>query len=701
MDEPTRKRQKIDETRNASRQIEVFRASASASYSDSNGRELDPSKSDESGGDGSETRDGARRDANGVNGAIIGDLGGVNELGGGKREMNKNGDGEGRDVNKNNWPMFSDLGGYNIRNRIGKFREVIVPLHQWKLLRHFGAVPMTAILLHGPPGCGKTAMARALGNEAGVPFYETSAAALMPGVSGILELFCRAYMKAPSIVFIDELDALISEMGSLRPCPVKQLMACMDEREPVNDGSDSESGPGYVLMIGATSKPDALDPALRRRFNREFYIGVPENIERYDILSVLTRNLKVEVGFDLLKLAGWTRGFVAGDLVALVKEARMVAVKSAIYKRVFEDREEQSFDVLFRERSRKAFSDEELENLSLTMGHFVEAGSMVQPSAEMEGFSTTPYTKWDDVGGLQLLKLEFERCVVKPIKFPLVYQDFQLPLHDTIFLYGPSGCGKTLIVKALAKEAGANFMHIWARELPNFGDQSDLVVQNIFSYARTHPPCIVFFDQLDVMTSCGDEDRDRDKDRGKGKGEGKGEDEDKAEDDDEEDDDDGIGWCDWPWPDFRQLISKIAGFTTTTRGVYVIGASSRPEIMSHTLPIKNYFESVVYVPLPTPEERGAILKALARDKPIDANVDLMALGKDVACENFSGADLWRLMRKAAQFAIDRPSLSCGGCVTIKDADFKRALAKVSPSLSCTELKNWELHAEKIQVDFPM
>ncbi|XP_057802708.1 cell division control protein 48 homolog C-like isoform X6 [Salvia miltiorrhiza] len=635
MDEPTRKRQKIDETRNASRQIEVFRASASASYSDSNGRELDPSKSDESGGDGSETRDGARRDANGVNGAIIGDLGGVNELGGGKREMNKNGDGEGRDVNKNNWPMFSDLGGYNIRNRIGKFREVIVPLHQWKLLRHFGAVPMTAILLHGPPGCGKTAMARALGNEAGVPFYETSAAALMPGVS---------------------------EMGSLRPCPVKQLMACMDEREPVNDGSDSESGPGYVLMIGATSKPDALDPALRRRFNREFYIGVPENIERYDILSVLTRNLKVEVGFDLLKLAGWTRGFVAGDLVALVKEARMVAVKSAIYKRVFEDREEQSFDVLFRERSRKAFSDEELENLSLTMGHFVEAGSMVQPSAEMEGFSTTPYTKWDDVGGLQLLKLEFERCVVKPIKFPLVYQ---------------------------------------ARELPNFGDQSDLVVQNIFSYARTHPPCIVFFDQLDVMTSCGDEDRDRDKDRGKGKGEGKGEDEDKAEDDDEEDDDDGIGWCDWPWPDFRQLISKIAGFTTTTRGVYVIGASSRPEIMSHTLPIKNYFESVVYVPLPTPEERGAILKALARDKPIDANVDLMALGKDVACENFSGADLWRLMRKAAQFAIDRPSLSCGGCVTIKDADFKRALAKVSPSLSCTELKNWELHAEKIQVDFPM
>ncbi|XP_047953374.1 cell division control protein 48 homolog C-like [Salvia hispanica] len=223
-DEPEAKRPKIDDGQNVNRQIEVARASTSASSSDSNGRELCS----------------ARRVANGCGECCLGS------------------------------EMLEDL-----KN------AVIVPMRQLKLRHYFVGKPTTAILLHGPPGCGKTMLARAIGNEARMPFYETSAAALKSGVSGVLELFLSAYKNAPSIVFIDEIDALTSEMGSLSQCPVRQLIACMNT--PVNDGSDSErsnSRPGsYVLTIGATNKPNALDLALRQRFDREFFLDVPRKDE--------------------------------------------------------------------------------------------------------------------------------------------------------------------------------------------------------------------------------------------------------------------------------------------------------------------------------------------------------------------------------------------------------------------------------------
>ncbi|KAL1540237.1 Ribosome biogenesis ATPase rix7 [Salvia divinorum] len=248
-DEPATKRQKHGESQNANRKIEVDRASPSASHSGSNGRELDSAKNHKSGGDVGE------KDANEGNAAIIGELEQGKELEDSKREVKKT---------DNKWPMFSDIGGLYFLSHLKN--EVIAPMLQLKLLRHFGGEPSTSILLHGPPGCGKTMLARAIGNEARVPFYEVSAVTLKSGVSGILELFSKAYKNAPSIVFIDEIDALTSETDSLFQCPVKQLMACM--KEPVNDGSDSDrsnSGPGsYVLTIVATNKPNALGLALRR-----------------------------------------------------------------------------------------------------------------------------------------------------------------------------------------------------------------------------------------------------------------------------------------------------------------------------------------------------------------------------------------------------------------------------------------------------
>ncbi|XP_042013065.1 cell division control protein 48 homolog C-like isoform X1 [Salvia splendens] len=648
VDEPAAKRPKFDQSWNANRQIEVAKASASASYSDSNGQELDSARSYRFGGCG---RD---KDANEDNMAIIGDFVQGNKLGVSMTEVKKN---------EVKWPMFRDIGGlYYILDCLKE--EVIAPMFQMKLLCHFGCKPTTAILLHGPPGCGKTMLARAIGNETRVPFYETSAVSLKSGVSGIQELFRRAYKNAPSIVFIDEIDALNSETESLFRCPVKHLIACM--KEPVNDGSDSErfniGRDGYVLTIGATNKTDALDLALRQRFDDEYLLNVPSEIERHGILTVLTRNDKFEDGSDLGKVAKFTQGYVAGDLVELVNKARMIAFKDVFYSRTcrrdFEDMYE-AYGI--------PFSDEQIEEFVLTLECFMEANDKVQPSAEMEDFSPTPYKNWDDVGGLQLLKLELERRIVKLIKFPQVYEFLRESgvknLPTSFFLYGPSGCGKTSIVEALAKEAGANFMHIKVDELLNL-TWPEVLVENIFKRAKSQPPCVVLFDELDLHNLT-DKDLERDKDA-------------------------------WKSEIYDLIECYISDIRKESR-VYVIVTSSRLENLERISLIKEDFGRILYAPLPTPEERGEILKILARNKPIDPEVDLMALGKDAACENFSGSDLFALVAEASKFAIDRPLLSCGGNMTIKNEDFEAALAEVSPSLSAKERNKWALHAKKIDV----
>ncbi|KAG6400413.1 hypothetical protein SASPL_137244 [Salvia splendens] len=650
VDEPAAKRLKFDESRNANRQIEVAKGSASASHSDSNVQELDSARSNRFGGCG---RD---KDANGDNMAIIGDFVQGNKLGVSMREVKQN---------EVKWPMFSDIGGlYNMLECLKE--EVIAPMLQLKLLRHLGGKPTTAILLHGLPGCGKTMLARAIGNETRVPFYETSAVSLKSGVSGIQELFCRAYKNAPSIVFIDEIDALTSETESLSRCPVKQLMACM--KEPVNDGSDSERfniGPsGYVLTIGATNKPDALDLALRQQFGREFLIAIPREYERHNILTVLTRNNKFEDASDLGKVAKFTQGYVAGDLVKLVNKARMIAFSDVFYPIAFR----RDFEDMY-----EAMEDEEIKEFKLTLDCFMEANDKVRPCAEMEDFNPTPYKNWDDVGGLQLLKLELERRIVKLIKFPQVYEFLRESgvknLPTSFFLYGPSGCGKTSIVEALAKEAGANFMHIKVDEHLNL-TWPEVLMENIFKRAKSQPPCVVLFDEVLLLIY---KDLERDKDAWKSE----------------------IYDLVRKWH-FANIEYYISDIRKESR-VYVIVTSSRPEILELIPLIKDDFGRTLYAPLPTPEERGEILKILARNKPIDAEVDLMALGKDAACENFSGSDLFALVAEASKFAIDRPSLSCGGNMTITDEDFQAALAEVSPSLSAKESKKWALHAKNIDV----
>ncbi|KAL7003008.1 Cell division control protein 48 C [Sarracenia purpurea var. burkii] len=472
---------------------------------------------------------------------------------------------------------------------------------------------------------------------------------------------------------------------------VTQLMTCMDEShrivQPGDANTNAESSdckPGYVLVIGATNRPDAVDAALRRpgRFDREIILGVPDENARVEILSVLTHNLRLEGAFDLMKIARSTPGFVGADLAALANKAGNLAMKRIIDRRKSELSEDCTEDWW-----RNPWLPEEMESLSITMADFEEAVKMVQPSSRREGFSAIPNVKWEDVGGLHLLRQEFDRYIVRRIKYPEDYErrdgmhlldhcftigsllistaGFGVDLETGFLLYGPPGCGKTLIAKAVANEAGANFIHIKGPELLNkYVGESELAVRTIFSRARTCSPCILFFDEVDALTTK----------RGK---EG--------------------GWVVERL--LNQLLIELDG-ADQRRGVYVIGATNRPEVMDRAVLRPGRFGKLLYVPLPSPDERGLILKALSRKKPIDASVDLIAIGSDEACENLSGADLAALMNEAAMAALEEKLTgrcsSDAASWTIKRTHFEQALRKISPSVSGKQKHYYQLLSESFR-----
>ncbi|KAH7847120.1 hypothetical protein Vadar_022129 [Vaccinium darrowii] len=598
----------------------------------------------------------------------------VDVIGGGDME---------EEVKGKDGPRFKDLGGMGGVVEELKM-EVIVPLYHPQLPRWLGVRPMAGILLHGPPGCGKTKLAHAVANETGVPFYKISATELVSGVSGgseenIRDLFAKAYRTAPSIVFIDEIDAIASKRENLQREMerriVTQLMTCMDESyrsvQQVDAGPNAESSnirPGYVLVIGATNRPDAVDPALRRpgRFDREIILGVPDENARVEILSVLTRDLRVDGAFDLVKLARSTPGFVGADLTALANKAGNLAMKRIIDRRKCELSVEPTDGEHTEDWWKLPWLPEEMENLSITMADFEEAAKLVQPSSRREGFSTIPNVKWEDVGGLHLLRQEFDRYIVRRIKYPEDYEGFGVDLETGFLLYGPPGCGKTLIAKAVANEAGANFIHIKGPELlSKYVGESELAVRTIFSRARTCSPCILFFDEVDALTTK----------RGK---EG--------------------GWVVERL--LNQLLIELDG-ADQRQGVYVIGATNRPEVMDRALLRPGRFGKLLFVPLPSPDERGLILKALARKKPIDASVDLIAIGRHEACENLSGADLSALMNEAAMAALEEKlTAQCNSdstiSLTIKNIHFEQALKKVSPSVSDKQKHYYQLLSESFR-----
>ncbi|KAL9250666.1 Cell division control protein 48 homolog C-like protein [Drosera capensis] len=580
-------------------------------------------------------------------------------------------------------PRFKDLGG--ISRVLEELRvEVIMPLYHPELPRWLGVRPMSGILLHGLPGCGKTKLAHAIANETGVPFYHISATELVSGVSGgseekIRELFSKAYRNAPSIVFIDEIDAIASKRENLQRGMEKrivtQLMTCMDDPQRLVqadkenlDSESTDSKPGYVLVIGATNMPDAVDPALRRpgRFDREISLGVPDENARAEILRVLTRNLRLEGELDLLRIAKATPGFVAADLTSLVNEAGNLAMRRFINHKRSELSEASMSEEDVEEWWRSPWSDDEIFKLNIEMADFEAAVKSVQPSLRREGFAEIPNVKWEDVGGLDTLRQEFERHVIRRIKHPELYKELGMSMQTGFLLFGPPGCGKTLIAKAVANAAGANFIHIKGPELLNkYVGESESNMRKIFASARACSPCIIFFDEVDAIGSK----------RGK---EG--------------------GWVVKSL--LNQLLIELDG-AEDRRGVYVIGATNRPQDMDPALLRPGRFGKPIYVSLPTADERVLIVKAHARRRPIDASVDLEAIARSKACENLSGDDLFNMMERAAMACME-DYLDNGSPVdtvkTIKAKHFAEALQKVTPSVSKEERHHFDKLARRFQAD---
>jgi len=497
---------------------------------------------------------------------------------------------------------YDDIGG--CRKQMAQIREMIeLPLRHPTLFKTLGVKPPRGVLLYGPPGSGKTLIARAVANETGAFFFLINGPEIMSKMAGesesnLRKAFEEAEKNSPAIIFIDEIDSIAPKRdktnGEVERRIVSQLLTLMD-------GLKQRA---HVVVIGATNRPNTIDPALRRfgRFDREIDIGVPDENGRLEIFRIHTRNMKLDDDVDPESVARDTHGFVGADMAALCTEAAMQCIRE---KMDLIDIDEETIDA------------EVLDSMAVTQDHFKYALGVSNPSSLRETVVEVPNTTWDDIGGLLDVKRELKELVQYPVEHPEKFEKFGMSPSRGVLFYGPPGCGKTLMAKAVANECQANFISIKGPELLTmwFGE-SEANVRDIFEKARGSAPCVLFFDELDSIAGA----------RGGSSG-------------------DGGGAADRV---INQILTEIDG-VGSKKNVFVIGATNRPDIIDPALMRPGRLDQLIYIPMPDLEARLGILKATLRKSPISADVDLDFLAANT--EKYTGADLTEICQRAAKMAI--------------------------------------------------
>lgn len=635
-----------------------------------------------------------------------------------KRRANKDGN---LDPSKYTPPSarFADMGGIGACEE--EVRElVIVPLKHSEIYRHLGIKPPRGILLHGPPGCGKTFFANAIAGEAGVSFLQISAPSIVSGMSGesekkLREVFEEAKVLAPCIVFIDEIDAITPKRENaqreMERRIVAQMLTCID------DLSNESMSNKPVILIGATNRPDSLDPALRRagRFDREIAMSVPDDAAREQILKVLCKDLRLSDEVDMKELAKRAPGYVGADLMALVAAAGMIAVR-----RIFHSLEwpvmngisspataelsdklshalvssnsngggpmnvdsaptalthttQISTFAKFLEKYPEPLTDEQLAPIAIINDDFIQALKKVQPSAKREGFATVPDVTWDDIGALSKIRDELRMAIVEPIRNPEVFAQVGITAPAGVLLWGPPGNGKTLLAKAIANESHTNFISVKGGELMSkYVGDSEKAVRQVFARARASSPCVIFFDELDALCSRRGGDQSEASARV-----------------------------------VNTLLTEIDGMDTRKK-VYVVAATNRPDIIDPAMLRPGRLDKLLYVELPSPDERADIIRTLTQSKrtPLADDVDIHAIAHDSRCDGFSGADLAGLIHKAAEEAVRAVCLGGGSSsrmktpavsVKVTREHFELALSSSKPSVSKSDMKNYEALRKKHSV----